>query len=73
MTTASSESLRHAKWDGKYQGVVLPTGRKHALGGKMRTCLGPVVREWAGQRGSTIVEGPMVHDPGPMLLRMPPK
>ena len=36
MTTASYESLRHAKWDGKYHVVFSPKGRKQALYGKSR-------------------------------------
>src|SRR5262245_47107838 len=60
MTTSSYESLSHAKWDGKYHVVFIPKGRKKALYGKIRGFLGPVLRELAGQRGSTIVEGHMV-------------
>jgi putative transposase len=73
MTTSSYESLSHAKWDCKYHVVFIPKGRKQALYGKIRTFLGPVLRELAGQRGSTIVEGPMVQDHVHMLIRMPPK
>src|SRR4029453_899030 len=39
----------------------------------MRTLLGPVWRELAGQRGSTIVEGHMVQAHVHRLIRMPPK
>ena len=56
MTTSSYESLSHSKWDGKYHVVFIPKGRKKALYGKIRKFLGPVWRELAGQRGSTIVE-----------------
>ena len=73
MTTSSYESLSHAKWDGKYHVVFIPKGRKQALYGKIRRFLGPVLRERAGQRGSTIVEGPMVQDHVHILIRMPPK
>src|SRR5215475_7240622 len=73
MTTSSYESLRHAKWDGKDHVVFIPQGRKQALYGKSRGLLGPVLRELAGQRGSTIIEGPMVQDHVHMLIRMPPK
>ena len=57
MTTSSYESLSHSKWDGKYHVVFIPKGRKKALYGKIRSFLGPVLRELAGQRGSTILEG----------------
>jgi len=73
MTTSSYESLSHAKWDGKYHVVFIPKGRKKALYGKIRRFLGPVLRERAGQRGSTILEGPMVQDHVHRLIRMPPK
>jgi len=53
--------------------VFIPKGRKKALYGKIRKFLGPVWRELAGQRGSTIVEGHMVQDHVHMLIRMPPK
>ena len=73
MTTSSYESLRHSKWDGKYHVVFIPKGRKQVLYGKMRKLLGPVLREWAGQRGSPIVEGHRVQDHGHLLIRIPPK
>ncbi len=73
MTTSSYESLSHSKWDGKYHVIFIPKGRKKALYGKIRGFLGPVLRELAGQRGSTIVEGHMVQDHVHMLIRIPPK
>ena len=72
MTTSSYESLSQSKWDGKYHVVFIPKGRKKALYGKIRM-LGPVLRELAGQRGSTILEGHMVQDHVHMLIRIPPK
>src|SRR6266496_2362102 len=65
--------LSHSKWDCKYHVVFIPKGRKKALYGKIRSFLGPVLRELAGQRGSTIVEGHMVQDHVHMLIRIPPK
>jgi putative transposase len=73
MTTSSYESLSHSKWDCKYHVVFIPKGRKKALYGKIRGFLGPVLRERAGQRGSTIVEGHMVQDHVHMLIRIPPQ
>jgi len=73
LTPSSYESLSHAKWDGKYHVVCIPKGRKKALYGKIRRLLGPVWRELAGQRGSTILEGHMVQDHVHMLIRIPPK
>lgn len=73
MTTSSYESLSHAKWEGTYHVVCIPQGRKKAWYGKMPQCLGPVWRALAGQRGSTIVEGPMGQDHVHLLIRMLPK
>ena len=73
MTTSSYESLSHVKWDCKYHVVFIPKGRKKTLYGKIRGFLGPVLRELAGQRGSTILEGHMAQDHVPMLIRIPPK
>jgi putative transposase len=73
MTTSSYESLSHAKWDWKYPVVFLPKGRKKALYGKIRGFRGPVLRELAGQRGSTIVAGHMGQDHVHMRIRIPPK
>ena len=72
MTTSSYESLSHSKWDCKYHVVFIPKGRKKALYGKSRSFLGPVLRELAGQRGSTILAGHMVQDHVHMLIRIPP-
>jgi REP element-mobilizing transposase RayT len=53
--------------------VFIPKGRKKTLYGKMRSFLGPVLHELAGQRGSPIVEGHRVQDHVHMLIRIPPK
>ena len=73
MTTSSYESLSHSKWDCKYHVVFIPKGRKKALYGKIRSFLGPVLRELAGQRGSTILAGHRVQDHVHMRIRIPPK
>jgi putative transposase len=67
------ESLSHSKWDCKYHVVFVPKGRKKELYGKIRKFLGPVFRELAQQRGSTILEGHMVQDHVHMLIKIPPK
>ena len=53
--------------------VFIPKGRKKALYGKIRSFLGPVLRELAEQRGRTILEEHMVQDHVHMLIRIPPK
>src|SRR5262245_58108199 len=73
MTTSSYESLSHSKWDGKYHVVFIPKARKKTLYGKIRGFLAPGLRELAGQRGSTILEGHMVQDHVHMLIAIPPK
>src|SRR5262247_4860201 len=73
MTTSSYESLSHSKWDCKYHVVFSPKGRKKALYGKIRSFLGPVLRELAEQRGSPIVEGHRVQAHVHRLIRIPPK
>jgi putative transposase len=61
-------------FDSNFPGAAfIPKGRKKALYGKIRKFLGPVLREVAGQRGSTIVEGHMVQDHVHLLIRIPPK
>jgi putative transposase len=39
----------------------------------VRKFLGAVLHEWASQRRSEILEGHMVQDHVPMLIRIPPK
>ena len=73
MTTSSYESLSHSKWDCKYHVVFIPKCRKKDLYGKIRKFLGPVFRDLALQRGSTILEGHMVQDHVHMLIKIPPK
>ena len=67
------ESLTHSKWDCKYHVVFIPKGRRKELYGKVRTYLGPVFHELAGQKECKIIEGHMVGDHVHMLIRIPPK
>lgn len=69
----SYESLSHSRWDCKYHIVFIPKGRKKELYGKIRTFLGPVFHEMAGQKGCQIEEGHMVRDHVHMLIKIPPK
>ena len=73
MTTSSYESLSHSKWDCKYHVVFIPKCRRKKLYGEIRSYLGPVFRELANQRESTIIEGHMVQDHVHMLIKIPPK
>jgi len=69
----SYKSLSHSKWDCKYHLVFIPKSRKKVLYGKIRTYLGPVFHELAGQRNSRILEGHMIQDHVHMLIEIPPK
>ncbi len=73
MPTSSYESLSHSKWDCKYHVVFVSKNRKRVLYGKIRTYLGSVFHELAGQRGSKILKGSMVQDHVHMLIQIPPK
>lgn len=73
MKTSSYENLTHSKWDCKYHIVFIPKCRKKVLYGNVRKFLGPVFRELASQRGSTIISGGMVQDHVHMLIQIPPK
>lgn len=73
MQTSSYESLSHSKWNCKYHVVFIPKMRRKILYGKIRKFIGPVLRELALQRGSTIIEGHMVQDHVHMMISIPPK
>ena len=69
----SYQSLSHSKWDCKYHVVFVPKGRRKVLSGKIRSYLGPVFHELAGQKRCRIIEGHMVQDHVHMLIEIPPK
>ncbi len=69
----SYQSLSHSKWDCKYHLVFVPKGRRKVLYGKIRSYLGPIFHELAGQRNCRILEGHMVQDHVHMLIEIPPK
>jgi len=51
------ESLKHTKWECKYQIVFIPKCRRKALFGQLRRDMGPVPREPEAQRERRIEEG----------------
>ena len=69
----SYQSLSHSKWYCKYHVVFVPKGRRKVLYGKVRSFLGPVFHELAGQKRCQILEGHMVQDHVHMLIMIPPK
>jgi putative transposase len=73
MQKSSYESLSHSVWDCKYHIVFIPKGRRKMLFGKIRSYLGPVLRELASQRECKILEGSMSPDHVHMVISIPPK
>ncbi len=69
----SYNRLSHSKWDCKYHLVFVPKFRKKKLYGEIRSFLGPVFHELAGQKRCKILEGHMVQDHVHMLIQVPPK
>ena len=67
------QSLNHTRWECKYHVVFIPKYRRKVLYGKLRTKLGSMFHELAGQRECKIVEGHLCLDHVHMLLRIPPK
>jgi REP-associated tyrosine transposase len=73
MTSTTFESLSHSKWECKYHVVFVPKNRKKILYGKVRTYLGKIFHELAGQKDCKIIKGSMVQDHVHMLISIPPK
>ena len=71
----SYQSLNHSKWDCKYYTIWYssPKVEKKLLYGKVRSYLGNVFHELAGQKRCRIIEGHMVQDHVHMLIEIPPK
>ena len=68
-----TESLAHARWEGKYPVVWIPKYRRKAWYGELRKPLGPVLRELARQRECVVEEGHLHVDHVHLLLSIPPK
>ena len=67
------QSLSHTVWECKYHLVWIPKYRRKKLYGQIRDYLGPVFKELARQRESSVVEGHLVGDHVHMLISIPPK
>ena len=67
------QSLKHTRWECKYDVVFIPKCRRKKLYQQLRQHLGEVFRRLAQQRESEIVEGHMVVDHVHMLISIPPK
>ena len=69
----NKQSLSHTVWECKYHLVWIPKYRRKKLYGQIRDYLGPVFKELARQRESSVVEGHLVGDHVHMLISIPPK
>jgi len=67
------QSLKHTRWECKYDVVFIPKCRRKKLYEQLGQHLGEVFRRLAQQRESEIVEGHMVVDHVHMLISIPPK
>ena len=66
------ERLRPATWDCQYPSVLVPKGRKQALSGTGRQCVGPVLHAWAAQRRRDMLAGHRVQEQVHRVSRSPP-
>ena len=67
------QSLSHTTWECKFHIVWIPKCRRQVLYGGLRRHLGPVFRELALQRESSIAEGHLLPDHVHVLISIPPK
>ena len=72
----STNNLKHTVWECKYHVVFIPKYRKKVIYGGLgglRSELGPILRDLAGQKEAVVVEGHLMSDHVHMLLSIPPK
>ena len=67
------ESLSHSKWDCKYHVIFIPKRRRKAMYGNIRTKLGAIFHDLAGQKQCRIIEGHVMPDHIHICMRIPPK
>ena len=67
------QSLSHVRWDCKYHVVIVPKYRKKVIYGKVKTRVGPILRQLCQQRGVELLEGHAMPDHIHMCLSVPPK
>ena len=67
------QSLSHVRWDCKYHVVFVPKYRKKLLFGKLRSQIGPILRDLCRQKGIELLEGHTMPDHVHLCLRIPPK
>jgi putative transposase len=69
----NTKSLSHRKGECKYHIVWIPKYRKKTLYGRLRQYLGALLKDLAGQRECTIIEGHLLPDHVHILISIPPK
>ena len=67
------QSLNHTVWECKYHLVWIPKYRKKALYGQLRQYLGPVFKDLAVRKESSVLEGHLRPVHVHMLVSVPPK
>ena len=67
------QSQSHVKWECKYHVVIVPKYRKKLLFGKLRTQVGPILKELCRRKGVEVIEGHVMPDHVHMCLSIPAK
>ena len=67
------ESMSHVRWDCKYHVVFIPKYRHKVLFGKVRSRIGPILRDLCRQKNVELVEGKAVVDHIHLCLSVPPR
>ena len=66
-------SLSHVRWECTYHVVIVPKYRHKVFYGKMRSRIGPLLRDLCRQRGIELLEGHSMPDHIHLCLSIPPK
>lgn len=66
------KSLSHVRRECKYHVVMIPKYRQKIFYGKMRSRIGPILRELFRQRGVALLEGRSIPDHIHLCLSIPP-
>ncbi len=66
-------SLSHVRWECKYHVVITPKYRKRVLYGRLKSQIGPILRDLCRQKGVEMLEGHGMPDHIHMFLSIPPK
>lgn len=72
MNESTWQSLAHARWECKYQVVVIAKYRRTAMSGEIRASLGGSFDELARQKECRSVAGHLLADPVHLWIELPP-